>query len=107
MMAAKPVPVECCGKKRDTPFCAECGRELPGVPARGLLAHVRAQVRAHGTRVEELREQYARNPEDRTMGWPRTEEGFKTLIPKQERLLAKWESWEKDLRTLLAERQIS
>lgn len=53
------MPVECCGKKRNSRFCPECGKRICTGPLMELLVNCRLTEKRLRTTAQKLREQAA------------------------------------------------
>lgn len=86
--------VKCCGKKRTSKFCPECGKELGGSPLYGLLAHCRKIRSQYARWVKELEDRVASSnaqSKEKVQGW----------LTAKRRKLEQWASWVDTLSELL------
>lgn len=83
--------MECCGQKRDTCFCPDCGREMKDLhPLAGLLKHCRhaaLSLRSNVRRARQTAEEESGENRAHRLRW----------ADRNEKHLVKWEGWVKGL----------
>jgi hypothetical protein len=76
----------CCGERRETRFCAECGQELinnrTDAALRSLLRHLRSQQTSQEGKMTALSRHPPRDPRLR-----------QRRVEKLQRAVDKWKSW--------------
>lgn len=88
---------ECCDKELATEFCPHCGKRSHNHSLAGLLTHVRAHVMQLKKRKEQWNKALGRKSEDRQ--WKQhIDVKIEAILP----LLEKWESWERELRSVVS-----
>lgn len=93
----KRVPVECCGKTRDSRFCPDCGKELGLGVLEGLIDYCRKNERPHRKRIEELKQRKANPQNDRD----RDTDKLNRRIANKTRMAEKWKRWADAVQSLL------
>lgn len=90
--------MECCGKKRNTRYCAQCGSRLSEHNLGSLLTHCQArlsQLRKEAERWKECARDHDENtPEKRV-------ERIDRYIDQRTLGIAKWEAWAKALEDVM------
>jgi hypothetical protein len=93
--------IECCGKKRTTRFCPECGRRLSGdSPLESLLAHCEKYAKQYLGTAARFRKS-AESHRERE-GNPHAGVGADAMADREQDCGEKWSKWAAALRAAMA-----